>query len=185
MGTIEYRFLMHDPNDKAVVSLTESGKIIAEHTDPLIVRYHELNKKYYLELGEVLNIEQWSPELILMYAKNGCLSKREQIICDTRNELATCGYTERQIVDKLVSYVYGFGRSNAKVLLWLCYGDAIYKNMLRYIDPEEKTVRCIDCDELFSMSVKNHVSNRCPACNLIYKRNTSKSKIAQKENQSH
>ena len=164
LDKIEHRFLMHDTNCKAKVAFTDSGKIIEEETDPLILAYHALNKKYFLDLGEVLQINYYNTELVLIHGKNGVLAKRQQMIEETKEILSGFKYKQNQIVDILVDYVYGQNRSNAKALLWLCYGDLIYKNMLQYLIPDFKTIQCIDCDALFSVSAKNQYAYRCPEC---------------------
>jgi len=161
---VEHRFLMHDSNCTARVAFTDSGKIISEETDPLILAYHALNKKYFLDLGEVLQVNYCNTELISIYAKNGALAKKQQMIEETKSILSEFGYNQNQIVDILVDYVYGKNRSNAKALLWLCYGDSIYKNMLQYLIPDFKTIQCVDCDALFSVSAKNQYACRCPEC---------------------
>lgn len=179
LDKIEYRFLMHDPNCEAKIALTDTGKLISEETDPLIMAYHSLNKKYFLDLGEVLYVDRCSPDLILMYSKNGALARRQQVIEETQTTLSEFGYSQDQIVDILISYVYGHNKSNAKTLLWLCYGDLIYKNMLQYLSLDHKTVQCIDCDSSFSVSAKNQYTCRCPECAKRFKTTEKKLKLMQ------
>ena len=46
--------MMRDVRTECMVSFTHGGKMIKEKTDPLIVKYCELNKKYQFALNDAV-----------------------------------------------------------------------------------------------------------------------------------
>lgn len=166
LDNIDYTILMNNPNIECKVKLTNGGKIIKEETDPMILKYIELNKKYYFKIdlttvihGEILNNSQ-AKELIVF-------SKIKKEFLD---ELSKFGYTDSEISDILVKFLYHVKNNRHKDALWLCYGDIIYKNIQKHIHSNKKSIQCEDCGEWFDVSVKNNKSCKCQICYSEYRK---------------
>lgn len=170
LGTIDYKLLMHNPDIECRVDFTDRGKLIKEKTDPLIVKYCELSSKHHFQIN--LNYkENLSPDLM----------KHSQIVQDLlykniSNEIKTAlskfGYSESEIADILVKYLYGIKKSKHKVALWLCYGNIIYENIKENgCKNNHKSIQCVDCGEWFDVLTKNNNTCRCPDCYEEYRKN--------------
>ncbi len=161
---------MHNPDIECRVDFTDRGKLIKEKTDPLIVKYCELSSKHHFQIN--LNYkENLSPDLM----------KHSQIVQDLlykniSNEIKTAlsefGYSESEIADILVKYLYGIKKSKHKVALWLCYGNIIYENIKENgCKNNHKSIQCVDCGEWFDVLTKNNNTCRCPDCYEEYRKN--------------
>lgn len=177
LGKIDYTLLMHNPDIECKVQFTDKGKLIKESTDPLIVKYHELNKKHFISLDSILKIDQnFSPD-VLMNSQLRQNLKYNNLIKEIKDELSQFGYTDIEITDILVKYLYGIRESKHKLTLWLCYGDYIYENLSNHLKLQTKDVQCIDCGEWFSVSVKDNKTCRCDECNAEYKREQTRLRV--------
>ena len=170
LGKIDYTLLMRNPDIKCVVQLTDKGKLIKEETDPLIVKYHELNKKHFLSLDSVLKVDQnFSPD-VLMNSQLRQNLKYNNLITEIKDELSQFGYSDIEIADILVKYLYGIRESKHKLTLWLCYGDYLYENLATHLKPQIKNIQCVDCGEWLSVNVKDNQTCRCPECYIEYRK---------------
>lgn len=177
LGDIDYTLLMSNPDIECKVRFTDKGKLIKEETDPLILKYHELNKKHFLSLDSILKIDQnFSPD-ILMNSQLRQSLKYSGLIKEIKDELSQFGYDDIEITDILIKYLYGVRESKHKLTLWLCYGDYIYKNLSDHLKPQKKDIRCIDCGEWFSVGTKDNKTCRCSECNLEYKRKQTRLRV--------
>ena len=167
LDKIDYRLMMHDIDAMCNVAFTDNGKIIKEKTDPLIVRYCELNKKYQFALNDAVmgfSSDDSSKSKLCRDMKYMAISR--QIV----DELSVYGYSDVEIADMLVKFLYGIKNGKNKMALWLCYGDIVYDNLSRNIKPKTKEIQCVDCGKWFSVSVKDNETCRCHDCYAEYRK---------------
>lgn len=173
IGDVDYRKLMHNQNIEFDLSFGRNGKIIENETDPLIVAYCNFDRKYYLAIDSSLSSNKVN--INESYARTKL--KHRRIRDEIRDELSKFGYSEEEIVDVLVKYLYGNNRNN-KSALWLCYGDIIYRNLVdNNMKKMTKDVQCVDCGEWFEVNVFDSARCRCNNC-----RDEHKSKIKSEQN---
>ena len=94
-----------------------------------------------------------------------------KVIAEVKQDLADCGYSEIEIADILVKYLYDIKDSKNKDLLWACYGGILYKNLKDRVKPPTKEVQCVDCGEWFEVSKLNTKTCRCESCQKEYRNN--------------
>lgn len=148
---INHEYLMHDSNIKT--------------DENLIKRYTELNNTYHFKVSmkdEFQNNLQYLASLV-------------------REELSAFGYSDSEVSDMLVKYLYEKKNRKAKELLWFCYGNYIVKNLKNNLHVKKtKSVQCIDCSEWFETDIYSK-SCRCKSCQHEYRklcdRERKKSKI--------
>lgn len=167
LDKIDYKLMMSDVDVNCIVSFTDGGKIIKEETDPLIVRYCELNKKYQFALNDA--VKGFSQDDVSKSKMRRNL-KYKKISKEIYDELSSYGRDDIEIVDVLVKFLYGIKNGKNKMALWLCYGDIIYDNLLRNVRKKTKDVQCIDCGKWFEISVKDNETCRCHDCSVEHKR---------------
>ena len=61
--------------------------------------------------------------------------KYKNAINDIKSELSKYGYSDEEITDILVKYLYDIKKSKHKTALWFCYGDIIYNNLKNNVKP--------------------------------------------------
>lgn len=148
---INHEYLMHDSNIKT--------------DENLIKRYTELNNTYHFKVSmkdEFQNNLQYLATLV-------------------RKELSAFGYSDSEVSDMLVKYLYEKKNRKAKELLWFCYGNYIVENLKNNLHVKKtKDVQCIDCSEWFETDIYSK-SCRCKSCQHEYRklcdRERKKSKI--------
>lgn len=157
---IDYTYLMKNPDIKFDAYFDENNKIISDKTEPLLVKYIELNKNYHYKIDsnrkvstEFLRKSQIKQELLI-----------KSIIDKVKFELSKFGYDEDDVSDILVKYLYGIKKSKHKDLLWACYGENIYNNLSKNFKLHFKLVSCIECDKLFYIPYNNKNTCRCVEC---------------------
>ena len=137
---IEYRYLMHDVN--------------IEIDDKLIKKYTELNNTYHFKVS----------------MKDEFQNNLHYLACQIREELSKFGYSEIEVCDMLVKYLYG-NKRRYKELLWFCYGKYIVENLKKnYQYKKTKTIQCVDCGEWFEVDVNNVKTCRCEKCSILHNR---------------
>ena len=94
-----------------------------------------------------------------------------KVIAEVKQDLAKCGYSEIEIADILVKYLYDVKDSKNKDLLWACYGEILYNNLKDRVKAPTKEVQCVDCGEWFEVSKKDSRTCRCSNCYEEYRRN--------------
>lgn len=167
LGKIDHKLMMHNVDAVCNVAFTDSGKIIKEKTDPLIVRYCELNKKYQFALNDaVRGFSSDDASKSRMHRELKYRKISNQIL----EELSSFGYSDVEIVDILVKFLYGIKNGKNKMALWLCYGDIVYDNLSRNIRPKTKEIQCVDCGKWFNVSVKDNETCRCHDCYAEYRK---------------
>lgn len=102
--------------------------------------------------------------------KNGL---KEQITIYIKEEFEKLGYTETQIVNSLVYYLYHKPTIRKKRMLWLVWGDIIVKNLESNIDPNTKC--CVRCGKRVALdTMKNKL---CEACNKKHRAELSETRV--------
>ena len=168
---IDYRKLMNNPKIKCNVVFNKNGKINEELSDPMIVKYCELNQKYHFKINmesiDVLRDGQMSSSQL----KQELLF--DKIAHEIKFELSQFGYDESEITDILVKFFYHVKPCNHKAALWFCYGKYIVDNLKKNgCGLRTKIVQCVDCGEWFEvLNDKKHLKTcRCDDCNMWYKK---------------
>lgn len=167
LDKINYTLMMRDVRTDCMVSFTDRGRIIKEETDPLIVKYCELNKKYQFALNDA--VKGFSSDDMSKSKMRRDLKYRK-ISKEIYEELSSFGYDDFKIVDILVKFLYGIKGGKNKMALWLCYGDIVYDNLSRNVKRETRDVQCVDCGEWFEVSIKDTKTCRCHECTQEHKR---------------
>lgn len=185
IGKIDYKLLMHNPDIEVNVSLTGNGRIIEEETDPIIVEYNRFSKEYYLSVDSSICSASDNKSDSYMRAQ----LKYRHIANEIRSSLSKFGYSDIEIADILVKYLYDI-RPNSmnKAALWICYGDIIYDNLSGKIRYGKKVIQCVDCGEWFEVNVFDSAKCRCNDCYKEHRRanvreNVNKYREKQKCNQ--
>lgn len=182
IGEIDYKVMVNNPDIKFKVAFTDKGQLIKDKTEPLIVKYLELNKDHkYARLldNNYTNLVTDNKNII-----NNSLLKESiissQIVEDVKSELSVFGYSDIKIVDILTKYLYGLTNSKSKMLLWKCYGDIILCNLQKHISTNNtKVIQCVDCNNLFEVPITNKRTCRCANCTIKHKRFLQKKRVAQ------
>lgn len=174
LGEIDYRLMMSNPNIDFTVAFNDKGKLIKEETDPLIVKYCEFDREYYFTVDAAISSddEQQSSD---RFAKK--VMKYRQMSDKIKSELSQFGYSDREIADILVKFLYGIKNSKNKTVLWMCYGDYIVENLERIFKPQTKAVQCVDCGEWFEVNVFDSATCRCSNCVVEHKRELKRLKM--------
>ena len=168
LKSIDYKMMVSNPNIKCRAVFDKFGKINEELSDPMIVKYFELNNKYHFKVnmecadmlrGELLNNTQLKQDLFF-----------KRIAIEIREELSKFGYADSEIADILVKLLYHTKPSSHKSVLWFCYGKYIVDNLMKHIKSTTKTIQCVDCGEWFEVNVKDNETCRCSECVKEHKR---------------
>lgn len=168
LKAINYKMMVDNPDIECRAIFDKYGKINEELSDPLIVKYFELNNKYHFKVNmecadmlraELLNNTQLKQDLFF-----------KKIAYEIRDELSKFGRTDSEIADILVKLLYHVKPSSHKSVLWFCYGRYIMENIKNYIKPTTKVIQCADCGEWFEVSVFDSATCRCEDCLEQYKK---------------
>jgi Zn finger protein HypA/HybF involved in hydrogenase expression len=175
LKSIDYKMMVNDPDIKCRAVFDKSGKINEELSDPMIVKYFELNNKYHFKVnmecadvlrGELLNNTQLKQDLFF-----------KKIAFEIRDELSKFGYDESEIADILVKLLYHTKPSSHKSVLWFCYGKYIVENLKKHIKQATKIIQCIDCGEWFEVNIKDAKTCRCEDCSAEHKRELTRLRV--------
>ena len=118
--------------------------------------YNNMSTRYRFKINLVDN-----------FINNGDYINRE-----IRKEFSELGYTDKEVVNFLVTYLYK-GNSKNKNVLWFCYGEELLSNLKKNLGYEEgriRTVQCMECGEYFDVPFTNKSSKMCPVCYKEYRR---------------
>lgn len=164
---IDYKIMVSNPNIKCNAVFNKNGKINEELSDPMIVKYFELNNKYHFKVNmECADVPKESMTNTQM--KHELFFKK--IATEIRTELSKFGYTDSEISDILVKLLYHIKPSSHKSVLWFCYGNYIVENINKHIKSGTKVIQCVDCGEWFEVNVKDTKACRCEECQLEHDR---------------
>ena len=165
---IDYKVMVSNPSVKCRAVFDENGRINAELSDPMIVKYFELNNKYHFKVnmecadmlrGEMLNNTQLKQDLFF-----------KKIASEIRSELSQFGYEDFEIADILVKLLYHIKPSSHKSVLWFCYGKYIVENLQQHIKQPTKVIQCVDCGEWFEVDRSSKRTIRCADCQSEYRK---------------
>lgn len=138
---IEYKYLMHNTSIRV--------------DSRLIEKYTKLNNTYHFKIS----------------MKDEYQNNLRYLACKIRNELSISGYSEIEICDMLVKYLYEKKNRKMKELLWFCYGKYIVRNLKKnYPVKKTRTIQCINCGGWFEVDMNNAKTCRCKNCSVLHKR---------------
>lgn len=164
---IDYKMMVGNPSVKCRVVFDENGRINEELSDPMIVKYFELNNKYHFKVNmECVDIPKDSTTNTQM--KHDLFFK--SVANEIRTELSQLGYEDCEIADILVKVLYHVKPSSHKSVLWFCYGKYIVENLQQHMKPSTKVIQCVDCGEWFEVGVFDSATERCPECYDAYRK---------------
>lgn len=170
LGEIDCALLMHNPDIDVEVGFTDNGRLVEEETDPLILEYHKFDKMYYLSVDNA--ICSGNDNKSDSYMKSQL--KHRRIANEIKSSLSNFGYSDDEVADILVKYLYGIKKSANKTALWLCYGDIILANLSENRKKMTKDIRCVDCGKWFEVSIFDSATCRCEKCSIEHKRELSR-----------
>lgn len=162
LNKIDYRILVNNPDIQCNVVFEKNGRLNEKLSDPMIVKYCELNREYHFKINMEC-ADNISKDLLSKSAVRQELFYRS-IANEVKTELSKFGYTDSEIVDILVKFLYYVKPSQHKSVLWFCYGKYIFENIERYLKSKTKEIQCIDCGEWFEVDIKASKSCRCRDC---------------------
>lgn len=180
LDKIDYAKLVSNPDIECRVVFSKNGKINEELSDPMIVKYYELNRQYHfkvnMECSESIN--------------NGLLGNTQykqdlffkKIANEIRAELSQFGYSESEIADILVKLLYHVRPSKHKSVLWFCYGKYIFENIKNNIKPRTKVIQCEDCGKWVEVNIKDTETCRCDECYSEYRKRYKAEKEKERRN---
>jgi hypothetical protein len=147
----------------------KNGKIDEELRDPMIVKYCELNQKYHFKINlesiDVLRDGQMSSS----HLKQELLFN--DIAAEIKYELSQFGYSESEVADILVKFLYHVKPSKHKAALWFCYGKYIVENLKNNnCKLDTKVIQCVDCGEWFEVGRSSKRTIRCEECQIEYRK---------------
>lgn len=160
------KVMMSDKFASVPVKFLGNGKVDKDTTHPVISRFEELNSESFVSIDSLISD---------IDASNVTSMMRQRMFAGrVRGELwdigADNGLTERDIVDILVGYLYGYGRNAGKALLWLTYGDIIYENISTTFKETEHAIECVDCGKWIMVSNYDTHTIRCTDCEAQHDR---------------
>lgn len=173
----DYKLLMSNPNIFCRVSFTDRGRMIKDETDPLIVKYCELSKQYGMLLSDLSQSESDGVVSSLSQNKQKQYFVYKQAIQEIKTSLLQFGYSDVEVSDILVKFLYEIRDSKHKTILWLCYGDYLLENLERHIRNKSREVQCLDCGKWFDVTIKDNRTCRCEVCALEHKRNLTRLRV--------
>ena len=165
---IDYTKLVSNPDIECNVVFNKNGKINEDLSDPMIVKYYQLNQQYHFKVnmecaemtrGDLLSNTQYKQDLFF-----------KRIANEIRFELSQFGYSESEIVDILVKLLYYIKPSKHKSVLWFCYGKYIFENIKKNIKSKTKVIQCVDCGEWIEVDIKDNETCRCKECYTEYRK---------------
>lgn len=170
LGKIDYRLMMDNPDIECVVGFADNGRIIESETDPLIVKYCELNSKHHFALEGALRVDKTFSSDTMSKSQHSRQLRYENASKEIKTELSKYGYSDMEVSDILVKFLYGIKNSKHKVALWMCYGDCILSNLEKRFKQKTKTIQCVDCGEWFETGIFDSATERCEECAKEHKR---------------
>ena len=147
-------------NIDVVICRSDNGRLI-EGTNPVIMEYKLKAKQFF---GKVDANFQMTPRMALSQSETKQRAVFQTAIIDTKKALSQFGYTDEEVADILVKYLYGINNSKHKDLLWSCYGEILFNNLSRHKKKKTKDIKCIDCGQWFEVNINNTKSYRCNYC---------------------
>ena len=140
--------------------MTDIFCYVDKETNPVVRKYSELIRLHCNELKNISfdNVPKgnWSNATLRKHLK------MQQVISSIKQSLSETGYTDVEIADILVAYLYGNDNNN-KGLLWSCYGEILLNNLKQWVKRKTKDVQCSVCGEWFEVDIKDR-THKCSKC---------------------
>lgn len=167
IGKPDYTLMMTNSNIKVEIVTSKSGKLI-DGTNPIVLKYIEKAKEYWQKINAMFSQEYNREAMTKAQVRKESLYNK--IVEEVKEDLSQFGYSDVEVADILVKYLYGIKDNKRKDLLWTCYGEYLYDNLRKNVKQITKTIQCIDCGEWFDVGIKDSRSCRCDKCVVEYKR---------------
>lgn len=158
---INYKMMVDNPKIECRVVFDRHGKLNEELSDPMIVKYFELNNAYHFKVNmECIDM----PRNAISETKTKQSITLKRISDEILTELSKFGYSDSEVADILVKLLYHVKPSKHKSVLWFCYGKYIVENLKKHFKSSTKIIQCVDCGEWFEVSVFDSATERCECC---------------------
>ena len=167
LGKPDYTLMMSNPDIEVTIVQSKSGKLI-EGTNHVVLKYIENAREYWQKINAATT--QDYPRDVLSKTQIRKEISYNNIINEVKSELSQFGYSDIEVTDILVKYLYGIKESKYKDLLWTCYGEYILSNLEKRLKYQTKDIQCVDCGKWFEIEVKDTKTNRCPVCYSEYRK---------------
>lgn len=175
----DFSLMMNNPEIEVNIVKSKSGKLI-EGTNPIILKYVEKAKEYWQKINAVL--VQDYPRDALSKTQIRKEVSYKKIVDEVKYELSQFGYSDIDVADILVKYLYDIKESKYKDLLWTCYGEYILSNIEKHLKSKVKEIQCVDCGEWFEVNIKDTKTCRCSICQKEYRNNYQKRLMRERRN---
>ena len=163
----DYVLMMSDPDIEVKIIKGKNGKLV-EGTNPVILKYIEKAKEYWQKINAT--VVQDYPRDALSKTQIRKEATYTKIVDEIKCELSKFGYSNIEVADILVKYLYGIKESKYKDLLWTCYGEYLLDNLEKHIKLKTKIIQCIDCGKWFEVGIFDSATCRCEVCVTEHKR---------------
>ncbi|EXG87823.1 hypothetical protein K413DRAFT_4724 [Clostridium sp. ASBs410] len=142
----DYRLLMNNP----YINIDEK----------VIETYNSKNQTYHFKIN----------------MKDDSVDNLGYISHEIKTALSDTGYSDVELCDMLVKYLYEKESKN-KEALWFCYGDVIVDNLEFNLKPKKtKFIQCVDCGEWIEVDAQNTTACRCNECQKLKNRTYEREK---------
>ena len=175
----DYTLMMSNPEIDVAVVKSKSGKLI-DGTNPVVLKYVEKAKEYWQKTNAVA--VQDYPRDAMSKTQIRKETSYKKIIEEVKYELSQYGYSDVEVADILVKYLYGIKESKYKDLLWTCYGDYLLENLERCLKYKTKVIQCVDCGKWFEIDVFDSATCSCKDCYDEYRRKYKAQKEKERRN---
>lgn len=130
----DYTLLMQNPKIECKYKV-DKGKLVEEETDPLILEYHKLMSELSLKY---VSISQFETDKRNESSHKAYVNHQYSDLIKTIRERLLCfGYSESEVVDILIKYLYKRNMIH-KGMFWLAYEDILYSNLEKNIKEKSK-----------------------------------------------
>lgn len=167
LGKPDCRLMMDNPDLKVKVVKSKNGDL-AEGTNPVILKYRDMARMLFQKIDAtkkiVVPIDVLKKSEIRENLLYGDIRKK------TLRELSQFGYTDEEITDILVWYLYSYKDSKFKDLFWICYGSIVYERLQRNVKPVVKDIQCSECGDWFEVVVHDNSKKMCSKCYMEHRK---------------
>lgn len=168
----DLNILMHNPNMEVEIRYKPNGQIDYENSNSVVNMYHSMARVYSTDIIKATNLRNKYYDEHWLYQRHIDPTHMfyDDIAERIRNKFLVTGYTNEEIADILIRYLYDIKDTPRKDLFWLCYGEFVYHNII-WNTQKIKWVKCIDCGDWFVVNNKDNAKiHRCHSCYSIYRK---------------
>lgn len=163
----DYTLMMSNPDIDIEIVKGKNGQLI-DGTNPVVLKYIEKAKEYWQKINATYTQDYHRDALTKTQIRKEAIYNR--IVGEVKYELSQFGYSDSEVVDILVKYLYGIKQSKYKDLLWTCYGEYILDNLKKHFKLKTKIIQCIDCGKWFEINIFDSATDRCNKCYREYRK---------------